>query len=211
NHDSDYDGLSDYWEWKNGTNPLMKDTDSDSFLDGVEVIMGTDPNDPSSYPGCELFVEIIDELFTKVEFKISFFIHDWENQGIIGANFIIWWNETIVPPGNVNPIGVGYYDITLTPILVSSGDDPILLNMTISATGYVDKYYELDLAVDPEIVNKTAQLPTPPSGGGENDDDNDDTNDTSLSISIIVIIAAVAGVVGVITLLYKKKMARKPE
>ncbi|MFX1385220.1 MAG: hypothetical protein ACFFBP_22630, partial [Promethearchaeota archaeon] len=115
NHDSDYDGLSDYWEWKNGTNPLMKDTDSDSFLDGVEVIMGTDPNDPASYPGCELFVDIIDEFFTKAEFKISFFIHDWKNQGIIGANFIIWWNETIVPPGNVNPIGVGYYDITLTP------------------------------------------------------------------------------------------------
>lgn len=33
---------------------------------------------------------------------------------------------------------------------MKSGEDPILLNMTISAPGYNDKYYELELAVPPE-------------------------------------------------------------
>jgi len=147
NYDSDYDGLSDYWEWKNGTNPLMKDTDGDSFIDGVEVHMGTDPNDPASYPGCELFVNIIEELFTEDEFKITLNILDWKNQGILGANITIWWNEYQVQGSDIKEMGNGDYNITLNPIFVSPGDDPILLKMTISATGYSEKYYEWDVAV----------------------------------------------------------------
>lgn len=42
--DSDYDGLTDQGEVQiYGTNPLNADTDSDAYLDGAEVLAGTDP------------------------------------------------------------------------------------------------------------------------------------------------------------------------
>lgn len=42
--DSDLDGLTDQGEEQiYHTNPMLPDTDSDGFFDGVEVIMGTDP------------------------------------------------------------------------------------------------------------------------------------------------------------------------
>lgn len=50
--DTDGDGLSDGDEvLVYGTAPLAPDTDGDGFLDGDEVAQGTDPLNPSSYPG----------------------------------------------------------------------------------------------------------------------------------------------------------------
>jgi sugar lactone lactonase YvrE len=37
-------------EGDTGTNPLMPDTDGDGFEDGIEVLSGTDPNDPLDFP-----------------------------------------------------------------------------------------------------------------------------------------------------------------
>jgi len=34
-----------------GTNPLVSDSDLDSYLDGVEIMYGTDPLNPNDYPG----------------------------------------------------------------------------------------------------------------------------------------------------------------
>lgn len=73
-YDTDNDGLSDGWEKSHGINPLDNDCDNDGLLDGLEVnnyqtdpedpdsdndgytdlyeiINGTDPNDPTDYPG----------------------------------------------------------------------------------------------------------------------------------------------------------------
>ncbi|MCE7743620.1 MAG: S8 family serine peptidase [Candidatus Heimdallarchaeota archaeon] len=73
-YDTDNDGLSDGWEKNHGVNPLDNDCDNDGLLDGLEVnsyqtdpedsdsdndgyddlyeiINGTDPNDPTDYPG----------------------------------------------------------------------------------------------------------------------------------------------------------------
>ncbi|MHA2248039.1 MAG: right-handed parallel beta-helix repeat-containing protein [Candidatus Hodarchaeales archaeon] len=49
-YDSDHDGLTDEQEMVNGTNPFLADTDSDNFMDGYEVIYGSDPLDNSDYP-----------------------------------------------------------------------------------------------------------------------------------------------------------------
>ncbi|MFX1296064.1 MAG: NosD domain-containing protein, partial [Promethearchaeota archaeon] len=43
NPDSDYDELSDYWEWLSSTNPWNNDTDSDNMPDGWEVFNSLDP------------------------------------------------------------------------------------------------------------------------------------------------------------------------
>jgi len=48
--DPDTDGLSSPVEDSFGTNPQTWDTDGDLYGDDVEIIAGTDPNDPMSYP-----------------------------------------------------------------------------------------------------------------------------------------------------------------
>ncbi|HEX8974404.1 MAG TPA: ferric reductase-like transmembrane domain-containing protein [Patescibacteria group bacterium] len=50
--DSDLDGLTDQGEIQiYHTDPHKADTDGDGWEDGVEVMSGTDPLDPNSYPG----------------------------------------------------------------------------------------------------------------------------------------------------------------
>ena len=49
--DPDGDGLSNYEEWLNGTDPLNPDSDGDGVNDGQEVAEGTDPNSASSNAG----------------------------------------------------------------------------------------------------------------------------------------------------------------
>jgi hypothetical protein len=58
--DDDGDGLLDAVETDTGTfvgpgdtgtDPLLADTDGDTFDDGEEVAEGTDPTDPDSFPG----------------------------------------------------------------------------------------------------------------------------------------------------------------
>ena len=48
--DSDKDGLADYEEAANGTDPGKEDTDGDLIKDGVEIAKGHDPLDESSFP-----------------------------------------------------------------------------------------------------------------------------------------------------------------
>ncbi len=43
NPDSDYDELTDYWEWRNSTDPWNNDTDSDRMPDGWEVFNSLAP------------------------------------------------------------------------------------------------------------------------------------------------------------------------
>jgi len=40
------------------TEPLISDTDSDGYTDGEEINIGTDPNDPNSFP-------VDDDIFLK--------------------------------------------------------------------------------------------------------------------------------------------------
>ena len=50
--DSDLDGLTDEGEKQTyGTDPKKADSDGDGYLDGAEVLSGTDPMDGNFYPG----------------------------------------------------------------------------------------------------------------------------------------------------------------
>lgn len=57
--DDDGDGLLDtvetgteffVSELNTGTSPVLSDSDRDGFLDGIEILLGTDPTDPASFP-----------------------------------------------------------------------------------------------------------------------------------------------------------------
>ncbi|MEJ2252652.1 MAG: right-handed parallel beta-helix repeat-containing protein, partial [Candidatus Lokiarchaeota archaeon] len=113
-------------------------------------------------------IEISDQIFTTNSFNITFFIHDDNNVGITLDSIEMEWNGTDVSSAVIN-IGSGLYFIALTPITVSPGDDPILLNMTVSADGYVVKHFEVNLAVDPEtLIKNTPQNPSQPTIPGYN-------------------------------------------
>src|SRR5690606_2266131 len=50
--DTDGDTLTDDVEvLTHETNPRARDTDADTFSDAIEVALGTDPKDPTNYPG----------------------------------------------------------------------------------------------------------------------------------------------------------------
>ena len=125
----------------------------------------------------------------------------------------IWWNGTSVPANNIKHLGGGLFSVALTPITVAPGDDPILLNMTISASGYQDKYYEMYLAVDPDIVKSPTSTTNQPLLNTGNDDDDDDEEDDNvlLIVATVSAISALGAVVVISAILIKTRLRLKRE
>ena len=113
---------------------------------------------------CELidlmFLEIIEQIFTEEHFNITFSIRNGTGQGIDSAVLVISWNGTDVSSDIINLSG-GFYKITLTPIIVIPGDDPIILGINVSAANYSDMSYQLELSVDPDTISKETITPSP--------------------------------------------------
>ena len=101
-----------------------------------------------------IHVEIVYHSYSTDEFNFIFFIYAETGNGIDFATIRMWWDGNEVSGSVINLSGGSYY-VSLTPITVSPIEDPILLNMTISASGYDDRYYEAYFAVDPEVIDKT--------------------------------------------------------
>ncbi|GAH64535.1 unnamed protein product, partial [marine sediment metagenome] len=112
-------------------------------------------------PESLIHLDIVHHSYSSDEFEFIFFIYNETGDGIDFATVQMWWDGTDVS-GSVLNLGGGSYIVTLDPITVSPTDDPILLNMTISASGYDDRYYEAYFAVDPEVIDKT--IPDGPHG-----------------------------------------------
>jgi hypothetical protein len=102
-----------------------------------------------------LELEIVNQSFSTKEFNITFSVYNRSGQRIDLVTIHLWWNGTDVS-ANVQFLGDGLYFISLDPITVTPGEDPILLNMVISASGYEDKSFETYIAVDPETLEKEA-------------------------------------------------------
>jgi len=107
----------------------------------------------STPPG--FHVDIFAQWFSTTEFIITLNVsREYIGLEILDISFQIWWNGTIVPSENITELGNGLYDVSLEPITVAPDEDPILLNMTISDSGYEEKYFETYIGVDPEVVIK---------------------------------------------------------
>ncbi len=100
-----------------------------------------------------LFIEIVDQSYTSDEFYIEFLIYNGINQVIDFATIEMWWDGVEVS-SSVQNLGNGIYSVSLDPITVAPGEDPILLNMFVSVDGYYNKYFETYIAVDPEVIDK---------------------------------------------------------
>ncbi len=111
---------------------------------------------PPSEP-CELVkllqVEITENSYSTEHFNFTFLVFNELGQAIDFATIQIWWNGNDVSDDVVN-LGNGLYFVSLEPKTVAPGEDPILLKMIISASGYEDKLFETYLAVDPETLEK---------------------------------------------------------
>ena len=121
---------------------------------------------------------IADQSFSTDNFNITFFIHNETYQGIDLATIQMWWNGTDVSDDVIN-LGNGLYFVSLEPITVAPGEDPILLMMVISASGYEDKHFETYLSVDPDTLEKGVDK---------------DGEEFPLTIVIIAIVSTVGGI-----------------
>lgn len=138
-----------------------------------------------------LYVDILQFSFSVEYFNVTFLIYNENEYGIDFAMIQMEWNSTDVST-DVQNLGEGVYFVSLIPITVLPGEEPILLNMTISADGYQDKYFETYLAVDPDTLNKDGEKPA-----------------INFPFIIIIVVSSIAGGIGIagitVGLLRKKK------
>ncbi|MFW9947684.1 MAG: nitrous oxide reductase family maturation protein NosD [Candidatus Odinarchaeota archaeon] len=102
-----------------------------------------------------IFLEVVTQTFSTTEFVFTFKLSsECIGLRITVLSVQIWWNRIAVPPNDITELGNGLYNVSLTPIFVAPGENPILLNMTVSVACHLDKYFEMYIAVDPEAVSK---------------------------------------------------------
>lgn len=100
-----------------------------------------------------LTIEMIDFFFSTEVFNLTFYICNETGDGIDFADVQIWWDEIEVS-SDVQNLGDGLYFISLDPITVVPGEDPIILQISAYATGYDGKYFETAISVDPDTLQK---------------------------------------------------------
>ncbi|MFX1478117.1 MAG: nitrous oxide reductase family maturation protein NosD [Promethearchaeota archaeon] len=139
-----------------------------------------------------LHVEIFEHSYSIQHFNLTIFVSDEAELGINSALIRMWWNGIEVSVDVIN-LGNGFYFVSLEPLTVLPGEDPILLNMTISVDGYQDKYFETYIAIDPDTLEKDGE-----TSSGE-----------FPIITLIIATSTIAGVIGVagvsLVLLRRKK------
>ena len=99
-----------------------------------------------------LHVKITEQLYSLEYFNLTLYVSNETGHAIDSAVIQMWWNGSDVSNDVVN-LGNGLYFVSLEPITVNFGEDPILLNITISAYGYQDKSFETYIAVDSDILD----------------------------------------------------------
>ncbi|MFX1480915.1 MAG: hypothetical protein ACFFCI_22750, partial [Promethearchaeota archaeon] len=100
-----------------------------------------------------LTIELVDFLFSTEAFNLTFYIYNETGDSIDFADIQVWWDGIDVS-SDVQNLGNGLYFISLEPITVMPGQDPIILQIIAYATGYDGKYFETAISVDPETLQK---------------------------------------------------------
>ncbi|MFX1497335.1 MAG: SBBP repeat-containing protein [Promethearchaeota archaeon] len=138
------------WDLKNNGNVIIRFYSKD-IANGI----GTEERTVVKEIIKHLYLDILYHFYSIDEFKFIFFISNETGDGINFATIHIWWDGIDVSSGTLN-LGGGSYLISVEPITVSPTENPILLNITISAFGYENNYFEAYFAIDPDVIDKTA-------------------------------------------------------
>ncbi len=104
-----------------------------------------------------LDVEIVRSEYTESYFKFTFKVTDWLDNPITPTTVTAEWGGIDVSVDLI-PFGTGMYNLTVTPIWVSPGGTPILLNITADDPAYSKDELLTDIAVE-EITS----VPVPSS------------------------------------------------
>ena len=197
NNQWDNGSVGNYWD-----DYMYFDLDGDGIGDAPYIIPSTimvynlDNYPIWGKPLPKLDVSIIYQSFSIETFNFTLYIYNCRDEGIPFATIQIWWNGAEVS-SKVQNLGNGLYFISLNPITVAPGGTPILLNMTITANEYEEKYFEAYIAVDPDTLEKI------PDGGK--------TAEEFPLITTIITITSIIGGIGIagvtIILLRKRKRA----
>ncbi|MHA1191804.1 MAG: hypothetical protein ACTSP9_05845 [Promethearchaeota archaeon] len=142
-----------------------------------------------------LQVEISEHFYSLEHFILTFFVCNEVEQGINSATIQVWWNGVDVSSSVIN-LGNGIYFISLEPITVAPGEDPILLNMTISATGFEDKYFETEIAVDPATLQKGDEGPT---------------GEFPLTLIIVISVISAGVIIGLVSIYWLRRRKIEPQ
>ncbi|MFX0076956.1 MAG: hypothetical protein ACFE96_16035 [Candidatus Hermodarchaeota archaeon] len=159
-----------------------------------------------------LCVDIIDQFYSDKYFNLTFYVFDAGDptKGIEGVIWSLNWNGTDVT-GDIIPLGGGDYRISLIPITVEPSEEPISLQGSITALGFNQRYFQFNISIDPEIIDKVTKPGLPPPSAGDDDDDDDD-EDTwfEVFVVVVVVLGCVAAGLSVIYILTKKRIIHKP-
>jgi hypothetical protein len=155
----------------------------------IETYIALDPSEIIK----TMQIKIVEQCFSSESFSFTFFLSDKDGQGIELAIFQLWWDGSDCS-SNVQELGYGYYFASLESKIIAPGEDPILLSITISASGYQDAYFETNLTVLPSEIQKTA---VEPSG------------EFPLGLVITISVASAGVVAGIVGLYWVRKRSRK--
>jgi len=146
NPDSDYEGLTDYWEWLNGTDPWNPDTDSDNFNDFNEIVLGTNPKNTWWYPMPNLNI---------TEFSVSNVIEGQPfTLKLTIQNNGIWKAEGVIVIIRCEALNLTLYNNSVTPFNLEVDESKTILsdNSGFNVVGF----YVLTLTIDPNnLINET--------------------------------------------------------
>jgi len=131
-------------------------TSANHWDKNFEMLIAVEPPKIVKY----LQVEIVEHFYSLEYFNFTIFVFNESGHGIDLATIQTWWNNIDVSM-NITNLGDGFYCVSIDPITVSLGEEPILLSMIVSADGYEDKHFETYIAVDPTTLEKG------PGGYGE--------------------------------------------
>jgi len=131
---------------------FIEDADNNGYNDIVTANYGSNTVSIFLWKPYTLQVEIFEDFYSFEHFNFTFLVRNNLRRRVETAIFQLWWNGTDVSSAVQNH-GNGYYFVSLEPITVALGEDPIILNMTISASGYEVLYYETFIAIDPDTLS----------------------------------------------------------
>jgi len=129
---------------------------SDKFF---ETYISVEPDSEPEEVAKLLYIDILSQIFSIEKFNITFFVFNESKHGIGSGTIQMWWNGSDVS-SHIQNLGNGFYFVSLEPLTVKPGEEPIILEIAISTSEYEDFSFETYISVDPDILIEDDIIPS---------------------------------------------------